>query len=206
LMTMGVVSRYLTCTAMNTTLSIARTAAAATVSAGCQRNAAGTISPTVQTSSTMPRATQAFRGNAAKDATPSLTLSSMKTFMMPDAPYSSAARTCRTHNTMFIVCLLSLRLRRMICAPASGLMHESAAVFRLSVVDVGAVTRRIDEWLYRVFGGAARDELAIPAPRSCMAGHPYVGGEAPQHAEAALEVGPLLRIPRRRQRHQVAGA
>jgi hypothetical protein len=30
-------------------------------------------------------------------------LSNMKTFMTPDAPYRSAARTCRTHNRMFIV-------------------------------------------------------------------------------------------------------
>jgi hypothetical protein len=33
-------------------------------------------------------------------------LSNMKTFMTPDAPYRSAARTCSTHNRMFIVCLL----------------------------------------------------------------------------------------------------
>ncbi len=49
------VSPYLTCTQMNTRLSIARTVAATTVSVGCQWKAAGTISPTVQTSSRMPR-------------------------------------------------------------------------------------------------------------------------------------------------------
>src|SRR6185295_12245992 len=46
------------------------------------------------------------------------------------------------------------------------LMHESPAVLRLSIVDVGAVTRRIDERLYRVLRGAARGELAVPVPRS----------------------------------------
>ena len=46
LMMMGGISRYLTCTQMNTRLSIARTVAATTVSAGCQWKAAGTISPT----------------------------------------------------------------------------------------------------------------------------------------------------------------
>jgi hypothetical protein len=30
----------------------------------------------------------------------------MKTFMTPDVPYRSAPKTCRTHNRMFIVCLL----------------------------------------------------------------------------------------------------
>jgi hypothetical protein len=32
----------------------------------------------------------------------------MKTFMTPDDPYRSAARTCRTHNRMFIVFLFSV--------------------------------------------------------------------------------------------------
>src|SRR5271170_407749 len=83
---MGVISWYLACTPMNTRLSIAKTVAAATVSAGCQWKAAGTISPTVQTSSRMPRAIHASRGNAPKDGTSLLTLSNMKTFMTPDAP------------------------------------------------------------------------------------------------------------------------
>jgi len=51
LKTMGVISPYLACTQTNTRLSIDRTVAATTVSAGCQWKAAGTISPTVQTSS-----------------------------------------------------------------------------------------------------------------------------------------------------------
>ena len=66
----------------------------------------GTISPTTQTSSRMPRAIQASCGNAPKDGTCPLILSNIKTFMKPDAPYMSAAKTCRTHNRMFIVCLL----------------------------------------------------------------------------------------------------
>ena len=45
----------------------------------------------------------ASRGNAPKDGTSWLTLSNMKTFMTPDDPYRSAPRTCRTHNSMFIV-------------------------------------------------------------------------------------------------------
>src|SRR3954469_17901707 len=49
----------------------------------------------------MPRTIQAFRGNAPKDGTPSLTLSNMKTFMTPDDPYRSAARTWKTHNRIF---------------------------------------------------------------------------------------------------------
>src|SRR5438270_4624556 len=85
-------------------------------------------------------------------------------------------------------------------------MHESPVVLRLSSVNVGAITLRIDERFYRVLRGGAGDELAVPAPRSCMAGHPDVRGEAAQHAEAPLEVGPLLRIPRHSQRHQVASA
>src|SRR5204863_342938 len=76
------------------------------VSDGCQCNALGTISPTVQTSSTMPRNIQVWRGNAPNDFTSALTLSNMKTFMTPEAPYRSAARICRTHNRMFIACPL----------------------------------------------------------------------------------------------------
>src|SRR5271170_2107740 len=102
----GAILRYLTCTQTNTRLAIVRTVAATTVSAGRHGSAAGTISPTEQTSSRMPRAFQASLGNASKDGTPSRTLSNMKTFMTPDAPYSSAARPCRTHNRMFIVCHL----------------------------------------------------------------------------------------------------
>jgi hypothetical protein len=55
-------------------------------------------------SSTMPRVIQAFRSKAPKEGTSWLTLSNMKTLMTPDDPYRSAARTCRTHNSTFIVC------------------------------------------------------------------------------------------------------
>src|SRR5262249_26087049 len=64
--TMVGISRYLACTPMNTRLSNARIVAATTVRAGCQWRAAGTISPTTQTSSMMPRAIQTRRGNAPK--------------------------------------------------------------------------------------------------------------------------------------------
>src|SRR5215210_1072814 len=86
------------------------------------------------------------------------------------------------------------------------LMHESPAVLRLGSVDVGTVTLRVDERSHRVLRGGAGDKLTVPAPPSCMAGHPDVSGEAPQHPEAALEVGPLLWIPHPTQRHQVASA
>ena len=46
------------------------------------------------------------RDLAVPDVPSPLTLSNRKTFMTPEAPYMSAARTCRTHNRMFIVCLL----------------------------------------------------------------------------------------------------
>jgi hypothetical protein len=59
--------------------------------------------PTTQMSSMIPRAIQASRGNAPKDDTPSVILSNMKTFMTPDAPYTSAVRICRIHNRTFIV-------------------------------------------------------------------------------------------------------
>src|SRR5687768_87276 len=72
-------------------------------------------------SSRMPRAIQASRGNAPKDGTCPLTLSNMKTFMMPEAPYRSAARICRTHNKMFIVCLL----------PVSAAAHAGRFLFRI---------------------------------------------------------------------------
>jgi hypothetical protein len=51
-----------------------------------QWKAEGTINPTTQTSSRMPRIVQTFLGNAPKDETSLLTLSNMKSFMTPDAP------------------------------------------------------------------------------------------------------------------------
>jgi outer membrane protein assembly factor BamB len=118
---MGGISRYLTCTQMNTRLSIARTAAATTVSTGCQWRAAGTISPTRQTSSMTPRAIQAFRGNAPKDGTSELTLSNMKTFITPDAPYRNAASNCRTHNRTFMVSSSCFPRRRAGASVGAGL-------------------------------------------------------------------------------------
>lgn len=58
LMMMGGISRFVTCAPINTRLSVARIAAATTVSIGCQCTTAGTISPTEQTSSSIPRAVQ----------------------------------------------------------------------------------------------------------------------------------------------------
>src|ERR1700677_4551709 len=71
---MGATSRYLTCTQTNTRLSTPRTVAARIVSGGCQWNAAGTMSPTVHTSSTMPTFTNIFRMSTAKAGTALLTL------------------------------------------------------------------------------------------------------------------------------------
>src|SRR5690348_13647240 len=103
LMTMGVVSRYFTWTAMKTRLSTARTAAAATVSCGLALSAPGTMSPTAQTSSRTPNTAHASRGIAPKDRTSALTLSNMNTFMTPDAVYMNATSTWRVHSRMFIV-------------------------------------------------------------------------------------------------------
>src|ERR1035437_6970182 len=79
----GVISRYWMGTQMKTSLPIARTVAARTVSRGCQWRAAGTMSPTVQTSSRMPRAIQTSRGNAPKDGPPSLTRSEERRVALP---------------------------------------------------------------------------------------------------------------------------
>jgi hypothetical protein len=100
---MGVVSRYFTCTQTNKRLSTAKIAAARTISCGCQWRAAGTMSPTAHASSRIPRTIHAFRGNAPKLGTSWLTLSNKKTFMTPDDPYRSAARTCRTQNNIFMM-------------------------------------------------------------------------------------------------------
>ncbi len=56
-------------------------------------------------------------------------------------------------------------------------MHDPAAELLLGGVDVGAIALGVD-----------------------------VGGEAPQHAEGALEVGTLFSIPHPLQHHQAAGA
>src|SRR5450759_5610100 len=72
------------------------------------------------------------------------------------------------------------------------LVHNPLAEFRLGGVDVGAVALGVDERVRRLLRRVACDELAVPAPESRMRAHPDVGGEAPQHAEGALEVGPLF--------------
>jgi hypothetical protein len=51
------------------------------------------------------------------------TSSNMKTFMIPDAPYTSAPRTCRTHKRMFIACFLSVST----CAPAGRSLLVASA-------------------------------------------------------------------------------
>ena len=56
------------------------------------------------------------------------------------------------------------------------------------------------------FAVALATNLRYLPHASCMAGHPDVGGEAPQHAEAALAVGLLFWIPRRCQHPEVARA
>ena len=61
------------------------------VSAGCQRKAAGMMTLTVYINSTMPRVGQASRGNASHDRTSFVIRSNIKTFMTPDAAYTSAA-------------------------------------------------------------------------------------------------------------------
>ena len=87
---------------MKRKLSTVRTTAATTVSIGCQRKAAGTTSPTEQTSSRMPSQSQAPRGRASNDGTSLLILSNMKTFMTPDPAYRIAVRACRTHRRISI--------------------------------------------------------------------------------------------------------
>ena len=86
------------------------------------------------------------------------------------------------------------------------LMHAPGAEFRFGGVDVGAIALRVDKRIHRVLRGGTRDELAVPAPRSRMVGDPDVGGETSQHAQAALAVGLLFRIPRRCQHSGVTHA
>ena len=82
----------------------------------------------------------------------------------------------------------------IVCTGECTTPRRNSAV---GVVDVGSVALGVDERVHWALGRVACDELPVPAPCSCMVGHPDVGGEAPQHAERALEVGPLFgyRIP-----------
>src|SRR5262245_11725201 len=85
-------------------------------------------------------------------------------------------------------------------------MRATGAEFRLGVVDEFAIALGVDERVNGVLRGGARHEFAVPAPPSCMAGHPDVGWEAPQQPEAALAVGCLFWIGRRCQHAGVARA
>ena len=86
------------------------------------------------------------------------------------------------------------------------LVHASAAEVRLCRVDISTVPLRVDKRFHRILGGSASDEFAISAPPPRMASDPDVNGKAPEHAEAALEVGCLIWILRRGQPPQVARA
>src|SRR5262245_64126033 len=86
------------------------------------------------------------------------------------------------------------------------LVHATSAEFRFGGVDEGSIALGVDERVNGVLRGSARNELTVPAPPSCMGGHPDVGGEALQQAEAALAVGRLFWIGRRCQHPCVAHA
>ncbi len=61
------------------------------------------MSPTTHTSSSMPMANHVLRGSAPNDGTSLLTFSNMKTFMMPDAPYTRAPSAWRIQRRVFMV-------------------------------------------------------------------------------------------------------
>src|SRR5262245_51988585 len=86
------------------------------------------------------------------------------------------------------------------------LVRAPFAEFRFGGVDVSAVALGVDERLYGILRSGAREELAVPAPPSCMARHPDVGREAAQHADASLAVGRLFWIPRGCQHSEVTRA
>ena len=77
------VSAYVTCTHTKMRASIARTAAATTVSFGCMRSMAGTISPTTHNNSMIPRPVHAACGNAPKEGTSALTASMLEKLFAP---------------------------------------------------------------------------------------------------------------------------
>ena len=101
----------------------------------------------------MARVIQSFRGKAPKDGTSWLTLSNMKTFMTPDDPHRSAARTCRTHNSMFIVCLSRFRVgaRRPV----------SPRVIHFLSPDLEISARLLPEPLIRKTDGLCRTLLGV---------------------------------------------
>ena len=120
------------------------------------------------------------------------------------APWRAQATTwASSHLAATIVATPSRRIIDSNCylSPRNtafnhGLLgHLPLAEFRLGGVDVGAVALRVDEGIHRVLCRLARDELAVPAPRSRARRHPDVNGKAAEHADAALEVAPLFCIP-----------
>src|SRR5688500_2953302 len=86
------------------------------------------------------------------------------------------------------------------------LVHPTLAQFRFGGIDESAVALGVDERVYRVLRSGARDELAVPAPRTRMVGHPDVGGETSQQAQAALAVSLLFWVPRGCQHPEVGHA
>src|SRR4029434_5339990 len=67
----------------------------------------------------------------------------------------------------------------------TALVRPPFASSRLGGVDVSAIAVGIDERLYWVRCRGARDELAVPAPPSCMTRHPDIGWHGAAHAECA---------------------
>jgi hypothetical protein len=62
----------------------------------------GTMRPTTQTISMIPSSVQTLFGNAPNDFTSALTLSNMKTFMVPEARKTRAPRHCNIQRATFI--------------------------------------------------------------------------------------------------------
>src|ERR1044072_4425478 len=85
---MGETSLYFTCVQINTSLSAANSAAASTVSCGCQGSNPGTMSSGAHTSSSIPIAVHAAFGSAPNDGTSTLTFSNMNTVITPDNTYA----------------------------------------------------------------------------------------------------------------------
>jgi len=73
------------------------------------------------------------------------------------------------------------------------LVHATAAQFCLGGISEGAIALGVDERVHGVFEESSQ-RTRVPAPPSFMGGHPAIGGEASQQAEAALAVGRLFWI------------
>src|SRR5687768_12182024 len=124
------------------------------------------------------------------------------------APRAAGTAACPSRPAL--VCEPSLRglggTRNSTRGDPAALVHPPAAESLLRSVDVGVISLGIDERLDRAVRRGAGDELAVPPPLPRVTGHPDVDGKAPQHAEAALEVGLLLGILRDGQDTQVTSA